>query len=842
MSFDGVAEGLLYAMLAFAPLAFGVVAAWSREVYVLLAAAAAIVVAGKHVARAVAGRPAGYAWSWAYPIMLAFLALCLLQLAPLPAAWARAVSPGTVRLKTELLADLPNVGSLLRRVTITFYPHATAEQTVLLAALCAVFVVVADVYREPTRIRRLLSVVAGMGLVVAGMAVYENLTGSTKVYGVVTAAHRNAGPFMNYSHFSQFVNLSVGAALALLLDRVAELSEFYRSPAEVWAALRQPRNAVVWAWALLCVVGPLTVMFSMSRMGVISLGVATVVSGAMLTWRGRAARRAAGEGRAWLLVGLAVTVFAVLLTVGFDVVSDRLGTLRDFRTTGRRDEMLRDMVAEFKQFPVLGTGLGTHEFVFGLYDHRNLATMASHAENEYAQLMEETGAIGVALAAAFLAGLAVSYVRATRAPSEPISYVPFGLGLGLIAILLHSGTDFGQHIPADATLTATFAALLTTFARRRPTEEPAAVAALEPGTVPPPAARRAWPVAGTVVMAVTVIAGSVIAGLWAERARGAEALWSSAQDQADQVSAQNWQASDEAYADLVSAASASAARDPGDVEHRYWADVYRWYSISHTADPATGRSVLPRGGLPAARAMVDAMDADRLLCPTFGLPLSVAGQINRDLLGQAARGEWEIQTSYRLAPYNTTVCLIAADDALVAHRWAQATDVLTRYAAMGGGIQDYADVCIAVGAADIASKLVKDDRAGLLYLASRMPAGDPRWQPWIAYCRRSAAKLLLAAAARPDASPLDLADLAQLDQQQGHRAEAIDLYRRALSAEYGNVGWRLQLARCLADGGRPADGVREARVVLQLRPEMPEATALLAELRVQAATQPSTAP
>ncbi len=230
----------------------------------------------------------------------------------------------------------------------------------------------------PARIRRLLAVVATVGLVVAAIAAYQNLTGATTIYGLVPAAHRNAGPFMNYSHFSQFMNLSVGAALALLLDRVAELGEFYRTPAEVWAALRQPRQAAVWAWAVLCVAGPLVVLLSLSRMGMISLGVATVVTGGMLVWRGRAGRGAGGGGSS---VGLGLAVFVVLLGVGLDVVANRLGSLRDLRASGGgRQEMLRDMRAEFRQFPVLGTGLGTHEFVFPEFDRRDLASLADHAD------------------------------------------------------------------------------------------------------------------------------------------------------------------------------------------------------------------------------------------------------------------------------------------------------------------------------------------------------------------------------------------------------------------------------------------------------------------------------
>ena len=269
------------------------------------------------------------------------------------------------------------------------------------------------------------------------------------------AQHRHAGPFMNYSHFSQFMNLSIGAAVAMLLDRPAELFAYYRTPREVWAAVRQPRHAAVWGWVALCVAGPVLVMLSGSRMGSTSTVVAAAVTAGLLAWRARSSplvARTGGTGGAWayVLVGLAGLVFVTLLAVGFDPLVARVRSAAAPHADGGRLTMLRDLLGVYRQFPLAGTGLGTHEFAFGLFDTRRLPSMATHAENEYAQLMEATGAAGVLLAAAFAAVVAVAYARATRRPAEPVDFVPFGLGFGLVAVLVHSATDFGQHVPADA--------------------------------------------------------------------------------------------------------------------------------------------------------------------------------------------------------------------------------------------------------------------------------------------------------------------------------------------------------------------------------------------------------
>jgi hypothetical protein len=838
--FDVAVEGLVYALLAFSPLAFGVVAAWSREVFLLLVSAAALVVVTKHAVGAWAGRTDRYPWSWAHPLMLAFLALCAFQTVPLPATWVSRFSPETVRLKAELLRDLPEAADVLRRVTLTFYTHATVGQVVLVAAVCAIFAVVLDVFREPARIRRLLAVVVIVGFVVAGLAAYQDLTGATTVYGVVPmqGSHRHIGPFMNYSHFSQFTNMSVGAALALLLDRLAHLAGRHGSLHQVSAALRQPRHWMAWVCVALGILGPLMVLLSLSRMGMLSLFATTIFSGAMLVWRGRATALAAvAGGMTWMLAGLGLLVFAALLYVGFDEVSARLATVPTAESTDTRTEVLRSLLPEFRQFPLVGMGLGTHEFVFGLYDHRTFrkwASMADHAENEYAQLMEETGVAGTLLAAGFVATMVVNYLRATRRPTESIGYVPFGLGFGLLAILIHSGSDFGQHLPANAALTATFAALLTTLARRRGVT----VAEARPGIPvrrPLSAAARWVALAGVTVAAVGVC-------LWADRARAAESLWCLGQAHANELTEHQWQGSQSDYASILTPAAAAVRLEPGDVEYRFWTDVYRWCALSHTTDPVTGKDVLPPGGEVDAGRIADDLDAVRVLCPTYGLPLSIVGQIDRDVLGRVDRGRWEIRTSYRLTPYSPGICMIAALDALARHSADEAEAGFRHYIALGGPMGDVDDVCVHAGQPLIPFRMVRDDRGEMNALADRMPATDPRWAAWIAKCREVAAKLLVADAARPDAPPDVLAELAASEQQQGHAARAVDLYQRAVSADFGNVDWHVRLAGSLAGLRRYAEAAHELNVCLRLQPAMPGASDLLADYEAKAAGTPATAP
>ena len=122
--------------------------------------------------------------------------------------------------------------------------------------------------------------------------------------------------------------------------------------------------------------------------------------------------------------------------------------------------MLKDLTVCFGQFPVFGTGLGTHSVVYPMYDSSTIKAIATHAENEYAQVLEETGIIGLVLLVAFGIIIWRKYTRNISGANSLTSAVTYGLGFGLAAILFQSLTDFGQHIPANAFLSAVLCGLI----------------------------------------------------------------------------------------------------------------------------------------------------------------------------------------------------------------------------------------------------------------------------------------------------------------------------------------------------------------------------------------------
>ena len=92
------------------------------------------------------------------------------------------------------------------------------------------------------------------------------------------------------------------------------------------------------------------------------------------------------------------------------------------------------------------------------------------------------------------------------------------------------------------------------------------------------------------------------------------------------------------------------------------------------------------------------------------------------------------------------------------------------------------------------------------------------------------AKLLEEKTLEPGVTAGTLASLAAIYRRQGLTRQAIETYRRALGMDYGNVNWRLALARLLAEDSDIPQAIHEAKICLRLKPNYPPAIKLIEKL------------
>jgi tetratricopeptide (TPR) repeat protein len=817
--FDTVIEWLLVALLVFMPVAFGAVHAWSEQIVIALSGAMLICFLLKLVLQ----RDTAFLWSWAYLPAGLFVLVAAFQLLPLKATLVKIISPQTEAVKTQLLGDLPDADRLLSSITISFYPNATVHDLRLVLAIIALFVVVLNVYQHPEKVKRLLASIAVIGGMIAITALAQDVFGNGKIHWVVPCYDdASSGPFVNHSHYSQFMNLTIGACLALLLVMLQEsfAGRNVKVP-DVFEYLSSPAGRPVWLLVAIIIVGIVTIFISLSRGGMISALIAGGITTLLL------ASRRSLKGCGWLIVVAALVAFVCLLYVDFDAVYDRLATLRDFHhAQGSRLQILRDLASTWTKFPVFGTGLGTHEVVYPMFEHSTIPLPAAHAENEYAQVAEETGLAG--LISLFIFGVLVwtAYLKLIRRRHLPICSAAYGLGFGLLAIMIHSLSDFGQHLPANASLSAIFCALLLAIAKTKVEHKQ-----VERPVLPACISR---PVRIAVLLGVSAVWLLFLFG--ANNQRVAEYKWRKALVAESVLTQKNWQASDEEYIELIKNAAAAAYYQPRNVKYRHWLNVYRWRSISRMAEPATGNILIPQQAIKFVRRIVDELHKTRLLCPTFGPTYCVVGQLEKYVLGSPA-GATMIRKGYRLAPCDAAACFAVAlldtqdatpgwiDESLKKFTKAVKLDerMFTRVA----------DTYInRLKRPDLAIIVAGDNVDYLSYVASVLTNFEEH-DKLAERARLKVAELLKARSEQPGVSTGAagaLAHLAAVYRKQKAYDDAIDCYRRALALNYAQVDWRFNLARLLAKTGRVPEAIHQARICLRLNSELKAVKQFIADL------------
>ncbi|MEJ2201831.1 MAG: O-antigen ligase family protein, partial [Desulfuromonadaceae bacterium] len=171
----------------------------------------------------------------------------------------------------------------------------------------------------------------------------------------------------------------------------------------------------------------------------------------------------------WLLA----LMLGMLLTVGvvgwqpilerFEHMRTDTGALADERPSYWRDssELLR-------RFPLAGSGFGTFIDVYPGVKTAKTPFTVDHAHNDYLELATDGGLIGLLLVAGFLLTVLGRVVPAWRRRRSPFSImVVLGALTGLVAIGLHSVTDFNLHIGANALFLVWLLALAVAAAHGR---------------------------------------------------------------------------------------------------------------------------------------------------------------------------------------------------------------------------------------------------------------------------------------------------------------------------------------------------------------------------------------
>lgn len=370
------------------------------------------------------------------------------------------------------------------RLSLSMDVEATRSAVAVLGFLALSFLIVANFFRSPARMRTLADFLIVYGFAMAVFALVQYFTWDGRFYWI-RPNHTSAspfGPFANHNHFAGYMEMIAPLPIALMLTQrmSTERRIFY-----------------CFAGAIMGI----ATLASLSRGGVLSLacGLAFVVLlTAKLRKKSRVVNQVRGTGKA---ASRASAVFSTLMPVilltaviamgifwiGTDPLVHRASqsqTSEQQSFSATRGWIWRDTLSMIAANPVLGVGLGAYGTAFSAYSRSDGSLRVPESHNDYLQVVADGGIVGGVIAAWFLIVLFKTVFRGIYSghgfgpDGRFLSGLALGLGGGIFAILVHSLFDFNLQIPSNALLFLVLSAVASQIGAA--VVEPSSVVALRP--------------------------------------------------------------------------------------------------------------------------------------------------------------------------------------------------------------------------------------------------------------------------------------------------------------------------------------------------------------------------
>ncbi|MEX1027903.1 MAG: O-antigen ligase family protein [Candidatus Paceibacterota bacterium] len=425
---------------------------------------------------AMGGRhPAGM---WAYTIIIAAgCALCLGQVARGATSWKISLGPlifGAIvvcipwlqiqQLPQGLVVGLaPGYSSLMSEAQqldlmsphrFSLVPRITAQAVWSLITIVSGIVWLWHFADSEHRIHWLLHALANATAFWALIGLAQFFFGNGKFLWIYDHPTRETfgtvkGPFQNANHFAQLMAVGIGPLCFALVTALRADTASFRCETRRSAGRSSFRPLGHRSWfylASLCVT-LVAGLLTCSRGGMLAIAIAVLASGFALH------RTKLIRISGWLLPAGLLLLGAGTLLIGPARLHEKASTLA---TAGSLRELSRGRallwsadLAVWRSFPILGTGIGSHQFAYPIYYPEVAEQTYVYAESSVVQLLLETGLVGFALMiVAIISVLRLPMTLLAAAPQSSNALLAVALFPGLAASCAHALIDFIWHIPS----------------------------------------------------------------------------------------------------------------------------------------------------------------------------------------------------------------------------------------------------------------------------------------------------------------------------------------------------------------------------------------------------------
>ena len=373
-----------------------------------------------------------------------------LSLVPLRASWLSLLSPRALSLRNEI--EMLVTGDAITLAPLSVTPFLSYQDVLLWLAYLMVFWVTYHVAASSRAVRRLTVAIllVGMASGVYGLVQWLSIVGASLSDGAPPAGFMATGSFGNRNHYAFFQEMALLIGLGWLLLHWSEADRHARDRVSQQEA---KARTGLFAIGVACIA--LSLVFSLSRSG-ITFAMAAVAALFFLSKKQQRDSGKPAENARPVLAGLALCLVTVTLWIGVDPVVSRFELVpQELRmdATGRTT-VWRDSLGAVEDFWLTGSGLSSFQYVYPIYRSFGGRRFYSWAHNDYLQIAIELGLTGLILTGFIVARIVrrAYHVRIRLSAQPGWARLHAGYCTGAIAVGLHSFTDFGLHLPANALL------------------------------------------------------------------------------------------------------------------------------------------------------------------------------------------------------------------------------------------------------------------------------------------------------------------------------------------------------------------------------------------------------
>lgn len=290
--------------------------------------------------------------------------------------------------------------------------------------------------------RILIYVIISTAILISAIGIFKRFGLNPFPWWIYPEDHTStsvSGVYVNRNHMAGFLEMAIPMVLVLFLTR-------------------QRDTAAKLGLIFLVLFLLITQAFTLSRGGWISTISAILFMAIILS-----ARKNFVQKKIIFIIGSSVLIISLFVLASLPVV-ERITTLTQQDQADNLSGRIRawkGTILQIKENPYLGTGPNTFTQAYPAYQIPGDAVLRRYSHNDYLQFTAETGILFIPVLLFTLFSFFKTGFRKLKSSSRQTRSFTLGAMTGVVAILIHSFSDFNLNIPANAFVFTIIAALAT---------------------------------------------------------------------------------------------------------------------------------------------------------------------------------------------------------------------------------------------------------------------------------------------------------------------------------------------------------------------------------------------